>query len=380
MRKIPFGRPMIDQAEKDAVLDVLEGPVLVHGERTKTFEKDFSEFTSAPYALSLSSCTAGLHLAYFYLGLSAGDEVIVPAQTHSATAHAVEFCGSTPVFVDAEITTGNIDIQKIEEKITVKTKAISVVHFLGMPVDMRKIVSIANKHNLFIVEDCALAIGSRLDGIHMGLWGDVGCFSFYPVKHMTTAEGGMLITKHEKVAKKIERTRAFGVDRTVDERKVPGVYDVTQLGYNYRMNEIEAAIGIEQLKKMPEFLKKRKINSEILRKGLENITELTQLQSSKDDLESSYYCHSIILNEKISDKRFEFVEKLKIKGVGTSVYYPQPVPLMSYYKDKYKTRKEDYPNASMISYQSVALPIGPHLNEDDMRYIVDSVKFALQDI
>lgn len=371
---------MIDQAEKDAVLDVLEGPVLVHGERTKTFEKDFSEFTSAPYALSLSSCTAGLHLAYFYLGLSAGDEVIVPAQTHSATAHAVEFCGSTPVFVDAEITTGNIDIQKIEEKITVKTKAISVVHFLGMPVDMRKIVSIANKHNLFIVEDCALAIGSRLDGIHMGLWGDVGCFSFYPVKHMTTAEGGMLITKHEKVAKKIERTRAFGVDRTVDERKVPGVYDVTQLGYNYRMNEIEAAIGIEQLKKMPEFLKKRKINSEILRKGLENITELTQLQSSKDDLESSYYCHSIILNEKISDKRFEFVEKLKIKGVGTSVYYPQPVPLMSYYKDKYKTRKEDYPNASMISYQSVALPIGPHLNEDDMRYIVDSVKFALQDI
>src|SRR3989338_6141324 len=179
---------------------VLDGPILVHGPKSKEFESDFAAYTKAPHAVSVSSCTAGLHLMYFSKGLGPGDEVIVPAQTHTATAHAVELCGAKPVFVDAEKKTGNIDIGKIEAAITKRTKAISVVHYLGMPVDMEKVVKIADKHNLFVVEDCALAIGSFFKGIHAGLHGDAGSFSFYPVKHITTAEGGMVITRHKEIA------------------------------------------------------------------------------------------------------------------------------------------------------------------------------------
>src|SRR4051812_15635691 len=160
MRTIPFGKPIIGEEEKKAVLDVLSGPILVHGPKAKEFEAAFAQYTKAPYAVSVSSCTAGLHLAYFYLGLGPGDEVIVPAQTHTATVHAVELCGAKPIFIDAEGKTGNIDISQIERAVTPRTKALSIVHFLGMPVDMDAVMAIARKHKLFVVEDCALAIGT----------------------------------------------------------------------------------------------------------------------------------------------------------------------------------------------------------------------------
>lgn len=380
MREIPFGRPIIGDEERNAVNEVLKGHMLVHGPKAKEFEKDFASYTKAPHAISLASCTAALHLAYFYLGLGEGDEVIVPAQTHVATAHAVEFTGAKPVFVDAEIETGNIDISLIEQSITSNTKAISLVHYLGMPVDMDAINEIARKHNLFVVEDSALAIGTYYKGKHAGLLGDVGCFSFYPVKHMTTAEGGMLITKHDNVAEKITRLKAFGLDRTVTERKVPGVYDVTMLGYNYRMNELEAALGIEQLKRMEFFLTKRKENYEALTQELQKISEISLLKSSHGDFQSSYYCHSIILNDDIASKRFEIVDSLKSKNVGTSVYYPQAVPHFTYYREKYGYSSELFPVAAKISNQSIALPVGPHLVVEDMQYIAQCLKEAIQEV
>lgn len=381
MRNISFGRPIIDDSEKNAVIDVLNNPILVHGPRSKEFENKFAEFTSAPYAVSLSSCTAALHLTYFYLGLSRGDEVIVPAQTHTATAHAVEFTGARPVFVDSEKDTGNIDISQIESKITERTKAISLVHYLGMPVDMGQINSIATKYDLFVVEDCALSLGARYKNVHTGLHGNVGCFSFYPVKHMTTAEGGMLVTKDEAIARKIERQRAFGVDKHhAGERKIPGFYDVNQLGYNYRMSEVHAAIGIEQLKKVDEFLKRRKLNYEALTVGLREIEGITLFKSTQGDLQSSYYCHCVLLNDSISAKRFEIINFLKEKGVGTSIYYPQAVPQFKYYKNKYGFKENDYPVAEGISNSSIALPVGPHLSQDDMEYIVNTLKIAIKEV
>ncbi len=326
MRTIPFGKPIIGDEEKNAVLEVLNGPILVHGPKAKEFEAAFAAFTHAPHAVSVSSCTAALHLGYFFLGLGPGDEVIVPAQTHTATAHAVELCGAKPVFVDAERMTGNIDLDQLEDALNERTRAISVVHFLGMPVNMEKVMAVAKKHDLFVVEDCALAIGSYFKGVHAGLHGDMGCFSFYPVKHMTTAEGGMILTRHEHVATKITRQKAFGVDRHMGERSVPGVYDVTMLGFNYRINEMEAVLGLEQLKRIPNFLQKRRQNYEILSNSLREIAELEQLQSSHGDYQSSYYCLSVLLNEHLTPKRFEIVNALKQRGVGTSVYYPQAVP------------------------------------------------------
>lgn len=380
MRTISFGRPLLGEEEKSAVKEVLDGPILVHGPKSKAFENEFSAFTGAPNCVSVSSCTAALHLAYFDLGIGPGDEVIVPAQTHSATGHAVEYTGAKPVFVDAEMRTGNIDIDLIEGHITPNTRAISVVHFLGMPVAMDRILEIANKCNLFVLEDCALAIGALYKGVHAGLQGDAGCFSFYPVKHMTTAEGGMLITKHKDLAERITRKRAFGVDRAHGERKIPGVYDVNMLGYNYRMNEIQAAIGIEQLKRMGGFLKKREMNYRVLKKGLREMDEITLFESTNEEFKSSYYCLSAVLSELLRVKRFEIVQYLKKRGVGTSVYYPRPVPHMTYYREKYGYEKESYPNASAISYGSIALPVGPHVGFEDMEYIIETIKSAICEV
>ena len=380
MRNMPFGRPIIGDAEKKAVMEVLNGPILVHGPKATEFENNFAAFTGAPAAVSVSSCTAALHLAYFDLGIGPGDEVIVPAQTHNATSHAVEYTGAKPVFVDAEMQTGNIDIDQIEGYITPNTRAISVVHFLGMPVEMDRIVEIADERDLFVLEDSALAIGSSYKGVHAGLHGDAGCFSFYPVKHMTTAEGGMLITKHKDLADRITRKRAFGVDRAHGDRKIPGVYDVTMLGYNYRMNEIQAAIGIEQLKRMDIFLEKREINYRALEKGLNEIDEIILFESTNGEFKSSYYCLSAVLLGPLRGKRFEIVQYLKERGVGTSVYYPRPVPHLTYYKEKYGYEKESYPNASAISYGSIALPVGPHLGFEDMEYIIETIKSAIYEV
>lgn len=379
MRTIPFGKPIIGDEERKAVMDVLAGDILVHGPKAKEFEADFAKFTGAPHAVSVASCTAALHLAYFYLGIGNGDEVIVPAQTHVATAHAVELCGAKPVFVDAELETGNIDIGLIERAISKKTRAISVVHFLGMPVNMERVLEIAKRHKLFMVEDCALAIGTYFKGIHAGLHGDVGCFSFYPVKHMTTAEGGMLLTKDSAIAEKISRQKAFGVDRHMGERKIPGVYDVNMLGFNYRMNEIEAAVGIHQIRRLNEFLKRRKENHGMLSGLMKDIDEITQFKSTYGDYKSSYYCFSVMLKDNIAPKRFEIVDYLKQNGVGTSVYYPKPVPHLKYYKDKYGYKDESFPSASRISYTSIALPVGPHLDTDDMKFIVQTLKNAIRE-
>jgi perosamine synthetase len=314
MREIHFGRPTIGDAEREAVMEVLKGPILVHGPRAVAFEKAFAAWTGAPHAVSTSSCTAALHLVYFYLGLGAGDEVIVPAQTHAATAHAVELTGARPVFVDAERRTGNIDIAQIEAALTPRTRALSLVHYLGLPVDMDRINAIARKHDLFVVEDCALSLGSRYRGIHTGLLGDAGCFSFYPVKHITTAEGGMITTKRPEIAATIARQKAFGVDRQHGDRKVPGVYDVTMLGFNYRMNEIEAAIGIEQVKRLDGILATRERNYRALHRALGEIDEISLLATGDGVFQSSYYCLAILLNRRLADLRFEFVSKLNAAG------------------------------------------------------------------
>ena len=380
MRQIPFGRPIIGDEERNAVSDVLRGNILVHGPKSKEFESVFAEYTGAPNAVSVSSCTAALHLCYFHFGIGPGDEVIVPAQTHTATAHAVELAGAKPVFVDSEIESGNIDIGRIEDYITERTKAISIVHYLGMPVDMERVCAIAARRGLKVIEDCALALGTYYKGMHAGLFGDAGCFSFYPVKHMTTAEGGMLITKHQQIAAGIGREKAFGVDRSHTERKVPGTYDVTMLGFNYRMSEVHCAIGIEQIKRVPGFLRKRKENYDALTAGLSGISEISLFESSHSNFQSSYYCHSILLKKGWADKRFEIVQYLNERGVGTSVYYPQAVPHFTYYREKYGYGPDSYPVAALISNSSIALPVGPHLNSEDMNYIVNTLKEAIRGI
>ena len=380
MRNIPFGRPLIGEEERRAVQDVLSGPILVHGPRSVEFEKAFAAWTGARYAVSVSSCTAAMHLVYFSWQFGPGDEVIVPAQTHSATAHAVELVGAKPVFVDAERATGNLDIGALEAAITPRTRAIAVVHYLGVPVDMERLNAVARKHGLKVLEDCALAIGARYGGKHAGLLGDAGCFSFYPVKHMTTAEGGMILTSDGDFAARLARQKAFGVDRHQGERAVPGVYDVTMLGFNYRMNEIEAAIGIEQIKRLDAILARRERNYRALRAALAGLDEIRLFDEPPSGAVSSRYCLSALLSDAVAPKRYEIVAALNQRGVGTSVYYPRAVPHMTYYARKYGYGTSSFPNAAWISAASIALPVGPHLQEEDMVYIGAMMKDSLATI
>jgi dTDP-4-amino-4,6-dideoxygalactose transaminase len=379
-RTIPFGRPIIGEAERAAVLEVLSGPILVHGPRATGFEDAFARWTGASHAVSVSSCTAAMHLVYFALGLRAGDEVIVPAQTHTATAHAIELTGAKAVFVDAERRTGNIDVGAIEAAITPRTRAIAIVHYLGVPVDMAAVNTIAKRHKLFVLEDCALAIGTRIGDTHAGLFGDAGCFSFYPVKHMTTAEGGMIVTRDGDFAAKLRHLRAFGVDRHMGERKIPGVYDVTALGFNYRMNEIEAAIGIEQIKRLDDMLAKRASNFAALDRALRAMPHIRLFALPKPGMHNSHYCLAMGLDDQAAPLRFEIVNQLNKRGVGTSIYYPQPVPHMSYYKNKYGYTTDSFPNAAWISHNSIALPVGPHLGLEDMAYIAEMAAETVQEL
>jgi dTDP-4-amino-4,6-dideoxygalactose transaminase len=378
-RTIPFGAPMIGAEERAAVAAVLDGPILVHGPRATQFEEAFAAYTGAPHALSVSSCTAGMHLVWFTLGLGPGDEVIVPAQTHVASAHAVELTGARAVFVDAEPATGNIDIGAIEAAITPRTKGITVVHYLGVPVDMPRVTALARKHGLFLLEDCALAIGTRVEGTHAGLLGDAGVFSFYPVKHMTTAEGGMVVTRNAELAAKLKLRKAFGVDRSHGERKIPGAYDVVALGFNYRMSEIHAALGIEQVKKLDGFLARRRENFRALRGVLADVPGVGVLDAPDGRLQSSWYCYAALLAPELAPRREQIIRALNERGVGTSVYYPQPVPRMAWYRERYGWKDGSFPAASRISDTSIALPVGPHLAPEDMAYIGRALAQALKE-
>jgi dTDP-4-amino-4,6-dideoxygalactose transaminase len=380
-RNIPFGRPIIGEEERGAVMDVLSGSILVHGPRATCFENEFCSFTDAPYAVSVSSCTAGMHLIYYSLGYGPGDEVIIPAQTHVATAHAVELTGAKAVFVDSEADTGGIDIYAIERAITQNTRAIAVVHYLGVPVDMPRVIDIAGRHDLFVVEDCALSLGARVEGKHVGLHGDAGVFSFYPVKHITTAEGGMVILRDGTLAKKLNLLKAFGVDRTHTERKVPGLYNTIELGFNYRMSEIHAAIGIEQLKKLPGFLAQRQENFEALARLLRDIRNIEVMpQPFTSYTQSSYYCLAAKLDNDLMEKRSYIMAVLGQAGIGSSVYYPHPVPRMAWYQNKYGYQPDKFPNAAHISDAVMALPVGPHLNTDDMEFIAENVDHIVKNL
>jgi dTDP-4-amino-4,6-dideoxygalactose transaminase len=358
------------------MLDVLEGPILAHGPEAKGLEAEFGEFVGdGAHCVSMSSGAAALHLAYEYFGVGPGDEVIVPAQTHTATANTAEWVGARSVFVDCDLRDGNVTADAIRAAITERTKAIAIVHFVGIPCDLPAIAALARDHEIPLIEDCALAVGARIDGRHVGLHGDAGCFSFYPVKHITTAEGGMFITKHEDVAARVALLHAHGVDRSHGERAIPGMYDVPEIGLNYRISEPQAALGRSQLRRIDEILARRR----------ENFTRLRDLLAEAglhvlDGTGNSHYCLSVVLDGDAGSRRNDVLRLLGESGVGSSVYYPQPVPRMTYYREKYGYDAARFPNAEAISDRGIALPVGPHLEDGDAEHIASALLAALEEV
>lgn len=374
---IPFARPMLSDAERSAINDVMNGTILTHGPNCSNFESNFADYVGAEHAVTTSNCTTALHLGLTSLGVGVSDEVIVPAMTHVASAHAVEHCGAKPVFVDVDKVTGCICPDLIEEKITSRTKAIIVVHFVGLPCEMTQINKVARKHNIPVVEDAATALGSTYDGKKAGVLGDLGCFSFYPTKHITSMEGGMLTTNSEQLATLVRSRRAFGYDRGLQDRKLPGIYDIVDLGWNYRMSEGHAAVGRVQLTKIAEFLRKRRQNAEMLREALLDVSELYLHPFKHGKSESSWYCVNMQVTKKSLKSRDQMIQFLSSKGVGTSVHYPVPLPMSVYYAAKYPNDRDSYPEAKKIAANTISLPCGPHINSRDVEFIVATLKAAL---
>jgi dTDP-4-amino-4,6-dideoxygalactose transaminase len=380
-RSIPFGRPDISDADRAAVMQVLGGHVLTHGPKCAQFESDFARFMGdGAHTLSVSSGMAALHLAYLHFGIGPGDEVLVPAMTHIATVHAAEWVGARPVFVDCDPATGNVTPEGLAAAVTARTRALSVVHFQGIPCDMPAIMEVAREHGLKVIEDCALAVGARYDGRHVGLFGDAACFSFYPVKHITCGEGGLFATRHPEVAAAVGKLRAFGVDRKFNERAVAGMYDVPTLGLNYRMSEMQAALGCSQLTRVEEFLAARQENFQRLKQGLAGVLATRVLDSTSSAGSSSHYSLSLVLEDDLAQHRNLIIERLKEAGIGASVYYPQPTPRMTYYREKYGYHADGYPVATQIADHSVALPVGPHVTLADVDYLVEVLRTIISEL
>jgi len=322
---------------------------------------------------------AALHLACLHFGFGPGDDVLVAAETHVATAHAVEWTGARPIFVDCDPATGNVTAERIEAAVTPRTKGLMLVHFVGIPCDMPAILAVAARYRLVVIEDCAIALGARYDGTHVGLFGDAGCFSFYPIKHMTTAEGGMFVSRHREVAEQVARLRAFGVDRTYAERTLPGMYDVPMLGLNYRMSELQAALGRSQLRRLPEMLARRRRNFEALRCAVQPIDGVEVIDSRDAKAANSHYCLTVRVTDRSSRPRNDIVRALNAAGVGTSVHYPQPVPRMSYYQRKYGYDAGAFGGAETISDATFALPVAPHVESADVSYMAAALARAAGD-
>ena len=370
MKEIKFSISNISNQDIKIVQKILKSGWLTHGKYTELFEKEFCKFTKTKYAVSVSSCTAGLHLSCIAAGFKRGDEVIVPAQTHTATAHAIEYTGAKVIFADIESFTGNIDVDEILKKITKKTKGIIIVHMAGYPCNTQRILKICKKKNLKIIEDCAHGLGTYIKKKHVGNFGISGSFSFYPTKQITTGEGGMVITNDLNFYKKIKNLKAFGIDKEIKDRKKQGDYDVKQLGLNYRMTDFQAALGYLQLKRYKKNLSRRHEIAKRYIKKLSNINGIELMPYSKD---CSFFVFQVF-----SKRRDKILSIFKKKRIGSSVHYLNPVPKMTYYKKKYKLKIKDYFRANKYGLSNISLPMYPKLKNHEIDVICNLIKHIVK--
>ncbi len=373
MKNIPYSVVDLSANDHKRIINSIKSGWLAHGPSSKKFEDEFKKFTKAKYAITLSSCTAGLHLSCLALGIKKGDEVIVPAQTHAATAHSVEYTGAKAIFADIDYLTGNICINSIKKKINKNTKAIIPVHMAGKSCDMNNLLKVAKKYKLKIIEDCAHGLGTIFEGKHVGNFGSTGSFSFYPTKQITTGEGGMLVTNNLQLYNKINKLKAFGIDTPPQLRKKPGIYDIKYLGFNYRMTDFQAAMGLSQLLKYKKYLEIRKKNARFYHKYLKDLSNLTCIPSYSEN--DSYFVFQILLQNKLT--RDKVANILKKNKIGYGIQYATPVPLLQFYKKKYGYKALDFPNAIKYSNTCISLPVHQKLNKTDISKIIKVVISAI---
>jgi len=375
--KVPFFLPYVDSKDITEIKKAASAPFLTNGPKLDVFEQKFKKFTKSKYAIGVSNATAALYLSLKALGIKKNDEVIVPDLTFVATANVVLQVGATPVLVDIDDETLNISTESIIKNISRKTKAIMPVHLAGTPCDMQKIMKIARSNSLKVIEDCAHGIGTSYNKKHVGNFGNAGCFSFYPTKNLTTVEGGMVITNNKKIANFIQLARNHGMSKSLMSRYSSGKpweYDIKDVGYNFRLDEIRSALGISQLRKLTILNKKRLSAFLYYNKGLKNIPGLI-IPNEKNFKNNS--CHLYIIrittNAKISRDRLFY--DLQKNGIGSSVHYK---PLHEFTLFRKKGISRDSLSVSKRMYKEIlSLPMYPQLTRSKQDLVINSIRNAL---
>jgi len=370
---VPFVLPEITDVDKKAILATLNQNLLTDGPKLKEFENKFAKFTGASYAIGVSNATAALQLSLKAIGIRKGDQVIVPDLTFVASINAILFTGATPVIVDIDKEDYNISIDSIKKSLTKKTKAIMPVHFAGKSCRMQEIQTIAKKNNLKVIEDCAHAIGGKLNKKHVGTFGDAGCFSFYPTKNLTTLEGGMVITNSKKISETIKTLRNHGITKSYQDRFTKGKpweYDVSIPGYNYRLDEIRATLGISQLKRIVQNNLKRKKAALYYNLRLKNNKSIITPKILKDE---DHACHLYVLRFKKQGKfsRDDLFIKLLKNGIRSSVHY-KPLHTFTAYKRNAKIF-DNLTNTKKIYKEIISLPLYPQITRKKQDLVLQNL-------
>jgi len=382
MRKnfLPFHQPWLGKEEEKEVIDTLRSGWLTTGPKTKKFEEEFAQYVKAKNAIGLNSCTAGLHLALVASDIKEGDEVITSPITFPATANVIVHQKATPVFVDVELETLNIDADKIEEKITKKTKAIMPVHFAGHPCEMDKILKIAKKYRLVVIEDAAHCIEGEYKGRKIGNIGDFTCFSFYATKNITTGEGGMLTTNNDKLANKIRILSLHGISKDAWERYGDKGYhhwETLYSGYKYNMFDIQAAIGIHQLRKIENFLRIRERYVQIYNEAFKDIPEIIPLKARLWVKHSHYLYVVLIRTEKLRKNRNEIINLIQKENIGIGIHF-RTLHLHPFYKEKFGFKGGMLPKAEYASDRVISLPLYPKMRKADLFNVIKVVKKVIK--
>ena len=364
---IPIARPVIGEEEADAVKEVLFSGRLAQGAKVEEFEEAFARYIGTKYAVAVSSGTAALHLALLAHGIGEGDEAITTPFTFIATANSILFTGAKPVFVDIDEKTFNIDPQLIEEKITPKTKAIIPVHLYGQPCEMDEITAVARRHGLAVIEDACQAHGAEYKGKKAGSFG-TGCFSFYPTKNMTTGEGGIITADDPDVAKKAKMLRNHGQK----ER-----YHHVMLGFNLRMTDVAAAIGLCQLRKLDQFNEQRMRNAQSFTEALRNVKGLVAPYVSPN-VKHVFHQYTIRVTDEFGVARDALRQELARRGIGTEVYYPLPIHRQPLYLEL--GYEEHLPRSEQTAGEVISLPVHPALEAQERAEILAAILESFEQI
>ena len=376
---IPFARPWIGDDEINAVSEVLASKWISTGPKTAEFERRFAEYIGVKHALAVSSCTAALHLSLVAAGIGEGDEVITTPYTFTATSEAIGYTGAKPVFVDIDPRTLNIDVDKISEKLTPRTKAILPVHIAGVPCDMDALLEICKSQNLALIDDAAHAIPTDYKDRRIGSIGDLSVFSFYANKNLTSAEGGMITTNSDEYAEIIKPMRLHGLNKDSWARQSNRSvwhYQVDSQGYKYNMTDIQAAMGLCQLMKLNKQIEVRGKYIQIYQERLGKIPEIVTPPGETHHRHSWHLYIIQLRTDQLKISRDDFVEAMRDANIECSVHYI-PLHLFSYYQKRYGYREGDFPCAETAFERVVSLPLHMDLTVDDVHTVVDTIRDIL---